>query len=72
MSIIIQGIQTVIAVLILFGVLLQQRAAGFASGVIGGTNIVQRRGAEKVLYKLTIVLSTAFMILSLVQLYFAA
>jgi len=67
MSIIIQGIQTVIAVLILFGVLLQQRAAGFASGVIGGTNIVQRRGAEKLLYQGTIALAIAFLVLSVLE-----
>lgn len=67
MSIIINAIQAVLAVMILFGVLLQQRAAGFASGVIGGTNIVQRRGAEKLLYQGTIVLAIAFLVLSVLE-----
>ncbi len=67
MSTIINAIQGVIAALILVGVLLQQRAAGFASGVVGGTNIVQRRGAEKLLYQGTIVLAIAFLVLSVLE-----
>ena len=67
MSLIIQGLQVVLAVLIIIGVLLQQRAAGFSSGVVGGTNIVQRRGAEKLLYQGTIVLAIAFLVLSVLE-----
>ena len=67
MSIILNAIQTVLAVLITLGVLLQQRAAGFSSGVVGGTNIVQRRGAEKLLYQGTIVLAIAFLVLSVLE-----
>lgn len=67
MSLIIQGLQVVLAVLIIIGVLLQQRAAGFSSGVVGGVNIVQRRGAEKLLYQGTIVLAIAFLVLSVLE-----
>lgn len=67
MSLIIQGLQVVLAVLIIVGVLLQQRAAGFSSGVVGGTNIVQRRGAEKLLYQGTIALAIAFLVLSVLE-----
>ncbi len=67
MSTVINAIQGLLAALILFGVLLQQRAAGFSSGVVGGTNIVQRRGAEKLLYQGTIVLAIAFLVLSVLE-----
>lgn len=63
----IQGIQAVLAVLILLGVLLQQRASGFSSGVAGGTQYIQRRGAEKLLYQGTIVLAIAFLVLSVLE-----
>jgi protein translocase SecG subunit len=67
MSMLINIAQTVFAILITLGVLLQQRAAGFSSGVVGGTNIVQRRGAEKLLYQGTIVLAIAFLVLSVLE-----
>lgn len=67
MSAIINAFQAILAVLIVIGVLLQQRAAGFASGVVGGTNVVQRRGAEKLLYQGTIVLAIAFLVLSVLE-----
>ncbi len=67
MSTIINAIQGILSALILLGVLLQQRAAGFASGVVGGTNIVQRRGAEKLLYQGTILLAIAFLVLSVLE-----
>ncbi len=67
MSLIINAIQTVLAVLIILGVLTQQRAAGFSSGVVGGTNIVQRRGAEKLLYQGTIVFAIVFVVLSVLE-----
>jgi protein translocase SecG subunit len=67
MSAIINAFQAILAVFIVIGVLLQQRAAGFASGVVGGTNVVQRRGAEKLLYQGTIVLAIAFLVLSVLE-----
>lgn len=67
MSPIINAIQAALAVLILLGVLLQQRAAGFSSGVVGGTNIVQRRGAEKLLYQGTILFAIVFLCLSVLE-----
>ncbi len=67
MSMIINAAQAVLAAIILFGILLQQRAAGFSSGVVGGTNIVQRRGAEKLLYQGTILLAIVFLVLSVLE-----
>ena len=67
LQIAINAIQAVLAVLILLGVLLQQRAAGFSSGVAGGTQYIQRRGAEKLLYQGTIVLAIAFLVLSVLE-----
>lgn len=67
MSVIINAFQAVLAVLIIVGVLLQQRASGFSTGVVGGTNIVQRRGAEKLLYQGTIVLAIVFLVLSVLE-----
>ncbi len=67
MNLIINAIQTVLAILIVFSILLQQRAAGFASGVVGGTQYVQRRGAEKLLYQGTIVFAIVFLVLSVLE-----
>ena len=67
MLVIIQSLQTILAVLIIVMVLLQQRAAGFSSGVVGGTAIIQRRGAEKLLYQGTIVLAIVFLVLSVLE-----
>ncbi len=59
-------IQAILAVLIIFSVLLQHRASGLSVGMGGtGTTYVQRRGAEKVLYQGTIVLSIAFFVLTI-------
>lgn len=67
MSLIINAVQTILAVLIILGVLTQQRAAGFSSGVAGGTQYIQRRGAEKLLYQGTIVLAIVFLGLSVLE-----
>ena len=67
MSLILNAFQTILAAIILLGILLQQRAAGFSSGVVGGTNIVQRRGAEKLLYQGTILLAIVFLVLSVLE-----
>lgn len=57
---ILHGVLAILAVLIILGVLTQQRAAGFSSGVAGGVTYIQRRGAEKLLYQGTIVCALAF------------
>jgi protein translocase SecG subunit len=60
--------QAVLGVLLTLCVLLQQRAAGFTSGQVN-TMVVQRRGAEKLLYQATVVLAVAFFGLTIVQWY---
>ncbi len=66
-------VQIFIAVLLSLCILVQHRASGL-SATFGGSGavVVQRRGAEKVIYKLTIWLSVAFFALSLVMLYMNA
>ncbi len=61
-------IQAVLAVIIVFSILLQHRASGLSASM-GGTGVayVQRRGAEKVLYQGTIVLSVVFFVLTLLD-----
>lgn len=67
MSIVINAFQAVLAIFITLCVLLQQRAVGFSSGVVGGTQYIQRRGAEKLLYQGTIVLAIVFLCLSVLE-----
>ncbi len=54
-------IEAVIAVLLSLAILVQHRVSGLTSTFGGsGAITVQRRGAEKVIYKFTIILSVAF------------
>ena len=54
-------IEAVVAVLLSLCILLQHRVSGLTSTFGGsGAVYVQRRGAEKVIYKFTIILSVAF------------
>ena len=63
-------VQAVISVLLILFIMLQQRAAGLTAGGSGmNTMVVQRRGAEKVLYQATIVLTITFVMLTLVSWY---
>ena len=64
-------IHTVIAVLLMFTIVVQHRASGLSAtfGGSGETNFVQRRGAEKVIYKATIWLSIAFFGLAILRWY---
>lgn len=67
---ILLSIQTVLSVLLIFCILLQSRAAGLTSGTSGvNQTVVQRRGAEKLLYQATIALSFAFFVLTVLQWY---
>ncbi len=63
-------IEAIIAVLLSVGILLQHRASGL-SATFGGndTSYVQRRGAERLLYQGTIVLSVIFFALIIVDWY---
>jgi len=67
---ILLAIQTVLSVILIFCILLQSRAAGLTAGTSGvNQTVVQRRGAEKLLYQATIVISIAFFVLTVVQWY---
>ena len=61
MSSLFLTLEAIIAVLLSLCILLQHRVSGLTSTFGGsGAVYVQRRGAEKVIYKLTIILSIAF------------
>jgi len=63
-------LQVIIGLLLSLIILIQHRASGLSATFGGvGTTYVQRRGAEKLLYRMTICLSVAFFGLSIVQLY---
>jgi protein translocase SecG subunit len=60
----------IIALLLSFSIMLQQRASGLSATFGGtGTSYVQRRGAESVLFKATTWLSVAFFVLGVVRIY---
>ncbi|MBI1813201.1 preprotein translocase subunit SecG [Candidatus Peregrinibacteria bacterium] len=62
-----------ISLLLSLLILLQHRASGLTATFGGsGATFVQRRGAEKVIYKLSIWLSVIFFAMTIVQLYFSA
>ncbi len=66
-------VQIVIAALLSLCILVQHRASGLSSTFGGGGAVfVQRRGAEKVIFKLTVWLSIAFLALCIVMLYMNA
>ena len=70
---IITTLLVIISILLMLGILVQHRASGLTSTFGGGgATFVQRRGAERVLYRVTIWLSIAFFVLGLVQLALAA
>jgi len=62
----LQIAQVITAILLMLAILLQNRGAGL-SGVFGGSGEVYRskRGAEKILFTATIVLSVLFFALAL-------
>lgn len=63
-------VQVVIALLLSLFILLQHRASGLSATFGGsGATVVQRRGAEKVIYKATIWLSILFFALSVASWY---
>jgi protein translocase SecG subunit len=67
---ILLAIQTVLSILLILCILLQSRAAGLTAGTSGvNQTVVQRRGAEKLLYQTTIGLSIAFFVLTVLQWY---
>lgn len=70
MMYIINVIEPILGVLLAFLILLQHRASGLSATFGGsGTAYVQRRGAEKVLFKLTIWISVAFFAIAIFMMY---
>ncbi len=70
MSTILMTIQIVLALLLSLFILLQHRASGLSATFGGaGATYVQRRGAEKVLFTVTIWISIAFFAIALFQMY---
>ncbi len=64
-------IHAIIAILLATCIALQTRASGLSAtfGGSGAGNVVQRRGAEKLIYSVTIYLSIAFFGLAIVRWY---
>ena len=63
-------IEICLGALLAFLILVQHRASGLSAAFGGsGSTYVQRRGAEKVLFKLTVWIAAAFLILAVVMMY---
>ncbi|OIO18406.1 MAG: preprotein translocase subunit SecG [Candidatus Magasanikbacteria bacterium CG1_02_32_51] len=68
---ILQIIQIILAIVLIIVVLLQQKGTGLGSAFGGsGTIHTTRRGIDKVLYQITIVVSVLFFLLAIVNLLF--
>jgi len=63
-------IHSIVSILLIITIVLQHRASGL-SATFGGTgeSVVQRRGAEKVIYKFTIILAIVFFSMTVLQWY---
>jgi preprotein translocase subunit SecG len=63
---VIQVLQIIVAILLMLSILLQNRGAGLGASFGGGGEIYRtKRGAEKFLFRSTIVLIAIFMALAL-------
>ena len=64
-------IHSIVAILLIATIVIQARSSGLSAtfGGSGASTVVQRRGAEKVIYKLSIYLSFAFFGLSILRWY---
>lgn len=71
MELFIEIVQIITAVLLSLLILIQSRASGLSATFGGGgeTNVVQRRGAEKLLFKASIWMAVAFFALSVIRWY---
>ncbi len=65
----IEAIHAIIAILLILTIVVQTRSSGLSAtfGGSGASNIVQRRGAEKLIFQASIVLSILFFALSIVR-----
>jgi len=68
MNIILTIIQVIISILLITVILLQPKGGGLGS-TFGGSYVRTRRGAEKFLFQLTIVLSVLFVGLSIANIF---
>jgi len=65
----LQLVHVIITVLLVASVLLQQRGSGLGDAFGGDSTVyTSRRGAEKVLFYLTIIFGISFVVLSILQL----
>ncbi|PIR41715.1 MAG: preprotein translocase subunit SecG [Candidatus Yanofskybacteria bacterium CG10_big_fil_rev_8_21_14_0_10_37_15] len=64
--------QILLSVLLVAGILLQQKGSGLGSAM-GGSNLEYstKRGAEKVIFKGTIILTVLFIVVSVARIYFS-
>ena len=71
MSQLLSILHVILAVLMIFGILIQHRASGLSAtfGGSGSTVAVQKRGAEKAIYQFTVWVSVAFFVLALLRWY---
>ena len=71
MMAVIETIHIIISLVLAVCIVLQSRASGLSAtfGGSGATNVVQRRGAEKLIFKATIWLSAAFFALTVLRWY---
>lgn len=59
-----------ISILLMICILIQQRTTGFSGAFSGGeVFVVQRRGAERLLFQTTVILSVLFFGLAILQWY---
>ncbi|MBI1934071.1 preprotein translocase subunit SecG [Candidatus Peregrinibacteria bacterium] len=59
-----------VSILLMLCILIQQRTTGFSSAFSGGEAfVVQRRGAERLLFRATVILSVLFFGLAILQWY---
>lgn len=62
-------IQVIVAILIIILIMLQPEGSGFSMNFTsGGENYHTKRGAEKIMFRLTIALIAIFLILSIINL----
>ncbi len=64
-------LHAIVAILLTISIVLQTRSSGLSAtfGGSGAANVVQRRGAELLIFKATVWLSVAFFALSVIRWY---
>ena len=67
----LETLHAIVAILLTICIVIQTRSSGLSAtfGGSGAANVVQRRGAELVIFKATIWLSVAFFALSVLRWY---